>query len=57
MVMRGLNPIIAVLAIIGAVVVLGIVLKVAFSLLWLAIVVGMIIVAVYFVQGVMGKRQ
>ena len=55
--MRGVNPIIAVLAIIGAVVVLGIVLKVAFSLLWLAIVVGLVLVAFYFVQGVMGKRQ
>jgi len=55
--MRGMNPIIAVLAIIGALVVLGLVLKVAFSLIGVAIVVGLALVAFYFVQGVMGKRQ
>ncbi len=55
--MKNVKPIIAVLAIIGAIVVLGLVLKVAFSLLWLAIVVGLVLVAFYFVQGVMGKRQ
>ena len=55
--MRGINPIVAVLAIIGALVVLGLVLKVAFSLIGVAVVVGLALVAFYFVQGVMGKRQ
>lgn len=55
--MRGVNPIVAILAIIGALVVLGIVLKVAFHLIGVMIVVGLVLVAFYFVQGVMGKRQ
>ena len=54
--MKGMNPIVAILAIIGAVVVLGIVLKVAFKLIGLAIVVGLVVIAVYFVQGMTGKK-
>ena len=54
--MRGMNPVIAVFAIIGALVILGIVLRVAFALIGLAIVVGAVLVIFYFVQNVMGKR-
>ncbi|MGN6278035.1 MAG: hypothetical protein ACTHM8_04850 [Sphingomonas sp.] len=55
--MRGtVNPIIAVFAIIGALVILGLVLRVAFALIGLAIVVGAVLVIFYFVQNAMGKR-
>lgn len=55
--MRGnVNPIIAIFAIIGALVILGLVLRVAFALIGLAIVVGAVLVIFYFVQNAMGKR-
>lgn len=55
--MRGnVNPIIAVSAIIGALVILGLVLRVAFALIGLALVVGAVLVIFYFVQNAMGKR-
>jgi hypothetical protein len=55
--MRGnVNPIIAVFAIIGGLVILGLVLRVAFALIGLAIVVGAVLVIFYFVQNAMGKR-
>ena len=54
--MRGTNPIIAVFAIIGALVILGLVLRVAFALIGLALVVGAVLVIFYFVQNAMGKR-
>ena len=55
--MKGLNPIVAILAIIGAIVVLGVVLKIAFKLIGLTLVVGLILVGYYFVQGAMGKKS
>lgn len=54
--MRGTNPIIAVFAVIGALVILGIVLKVAFALIGLAVAVGIVLVLVYFVRNAVGKR-
>ena len=54
--MRSANPIITVFAIIGAVVILGIVLKVAFALIGLAVAVGIVLVLVYFVRNAMGRR-
>ena len=54
--MRGMNPIIAVFAIVGALVILGLVLKVAFALIGLAIAVGVVLALVYFIQNAMGKR-
>ncbi|MDB5681977.1 MAG: hypothetical protein JWO16_1782 [Sphingomonas bacterium] len=53
--MRG-NPVITVFAIIGALVVLGIVLKVAFALIGLAVAVGIVLVLFYFVQNAMRRR-
>jgi hypothetical protein len=55
-VMKGMNPVIAVFAIIGALVILGIVLRVAFALIGLAIVVAVVLVIFYFVQNALGKR-
>lgn len=55
--MKGINPIVAILAIIGAIVVLGLVLKIAFKLIGLALVVGLVLVGYYFVQGAMGKKS
>jgi len=57
MVMRGMNPIVAVFAIIGALVLLGLVLKVAFALIGLAIVVGIVLFLFYFVQNAMRGRR
>jgi len=57
MVMRGMNPILAVFAIIGALVLLGLVLKVAFALIGLAIVVGIVLFLFYFVQNAMRGRR
>ena len=54
--MRGMNPIIAVFAIVGALVLLGLVLKVAFALIGVAIAVGVVLAIVYFIQNAMGKR-
>lgn len=55
--MRGMNPIVAVFAIIGALVLLGLVLKVAFALIGLAIVVGIVLFLFYFVQNAMRGRR
>jgi hypothetical protein len=54
--MKGMNPIIAIFAIIGGLIVLGLVLRVAFALIGLAVVVGAVLVIWYFVQGAMGKK-
>jgi len=54
--MRGMNPVLAVFAIIGALVILGIVLKVAFALIGLAVAVGIVLVLFYVVQNAMGRR-
>ena len=43
--------------IIGALVLLGLVLKVAFALIGLAIAVGIVLALVYFIQNAMGKRR
>jgi predicted membrane protein len=51
------NPLITVLAIIGGLIVLGIVLKVAFALIGLAITVGIILVLVYFIREMVGGRR
>ena len=55
--MRGMNPIVAVFAIIGGLIVLGIVLKVAFALIGLAVAVGIVLVLFYFVRGATGGRR
>ncbi len=55
--MRGMNPILAVFAIIGALVLLGLVLKVAFALIGLAIAVGIVLALVYFIQNAMKGRR
>ncbi|WP_293991665.1 hypothetical protein [Sphingomonas sp.] len=55
--MRGQNPIIALFAIIGALIVLGIVLKVAFALIGLIVTVGIVLVLFYFIRGAMGGRR
>jgi hypothetical protein len=57
MVMRGMNPIVAVFAIIGAVIVLGLVLKIALKLIGLAVAVGIVLVASYFLRGALGGRR
>jgi len=51
------NPVIAVFAIIGALVILGLILRVAFALIGLAVVVGIVLVLFYFVQNAMGWRR
>ncbi|MEO7680068.1 MAG: hypothetical protein ABIS14_05165 [Sphingomonas sp.] len=55
--MRTSNPIVIILAIIGAIVVLGLVLKVAFKLIGLAILVGIGLVIYFFVQGMTRKGR
>ena len=55
--MRGMNPILAVFAIIGALVLLGIVLKIAFALIGIVVAVGIVIVAYYFLRGALGGRR
>ena len=55
--MRGTNPIIAVFAIIGALVILGLVLRVAFALIGLAVAVGIVLVLFYFVRNAMTGRR
>ena len=55
--MRGMNPILAVFAIIGALVLLGIVLKIAFALIGVVLAVGIVLVGFYFIRGAMGGRR
>ncbi|MBN8815111.1 MAG: hypothetical protein J0J06_06655 [Sphingomonas sp.] len=55
--MRGMNPILGLFAIIGALVILCIVLKVAFALIGLIVTVGIVLVLFYFVRGAMGGRR
>lgn len=55
--MRGMNPILAVFAIIGALVLFGILLKVAFALIGVIVAVGIVLVAYYFLRGAMGGRR
>ena len=55
--MRGMNPILAVFAIIGALVLLGILLKIAFALIGVIVAVGIVIVAYYFLRGALGGRR
>jgi len=57
MVTKGMNPILAVFAIIGALVLLGLVLKVAFALIGLAVAVAIVLFVFYFVQNAMGKGR
>ena len=54
--MRGMNPIVAVFAIIGALVLLGIVLRTLFALIGVIVAVGIVLIAYYFLRGAMGKR-
>ncbi|MES2095809.1 MAG: hypothetical protein V4459_03545 [Pseudomonadota bacterium] len=54
--MKGMNPIVLVLAVIGGLIVLGVVLKVAFKLIGFALLIGAGLVIWYFVQGAMGKK-
>ena len=55
--MRGMNPILAVFAIIGALVLLGIVLRIAFALIGVVVAVGIVLVAYYFLRGALGGRR
>jgi hypothetical protein len=55
--MKGTNPIVAILAIIGGLVVLGFVLKVTFKLLGLLIVIGIGLVIYFAVQRATGKGR
>ena len=55
--MKGMNPIVLVFVIIGALVVLGFVLKVAFTLIGLALLVGAGVILYYFVQGAKGNGR
>jgi hypothetical protein len=59
MVMNGDNKnlIITILAIIGGIVVLGWAFKLFANLLGLLVVVGLVVVAVFFVQNMMGKGR
>jgi predicted membrane protein len=57
MVMRGMNPIVAVFAIIGALVLLGIVLRTLFALIGVIVAVGIVLVAYYFLRGALGKGR
>ncbi|WP_186729104.1 hypothetical protein [Sphingomonas panacisoli] len=52
-----MNPILAVFVIIGALVVLGVVLKIAFALIGIVLAVGIVLVAFYFLRGAMGGRR
>jgi hypothetical protein len=55
--MKGTNPIVAILAIIGGLVVLGFVLKVTFKLLGLLILIGIGLVIYFAVQSATGKGR
>lgn len=55
--MKGTNPIVVLLAIIGGLVVLGFVLKVTFKLLGLLIVIGIGLVIYFAVQSATGKGR
>jgi hypothetical protein len=55
--MKGVNPIVAILAIIGGLVVLGFVLKVTFKLLGLLILIGIGLVIYFAVQSATGKGR
>ena len=54
--MKGVNPIVAVLAVIGGLVVLGFILKVTFSLLPLLVLVAIGVVVYLFVKQAAGRR-
>lgn len=51
------NPIVIVLAVIGAFVVLGLVLKVAFKLIGLAVIIGLGLIVYFAVQGAQGRGR
>lgn len=53
---NGMNPIIAILAIIGGLIVLGLVLRVAVALIGLAVIIGAALAIWYFVQAAIGKK-
>jgi hypothetical protein len=55
--MKGVNPIVAVLAVIGGLVVLGWVLRITFSLIPLLILIGIGLVVYFMVQGAAGKGK
>ncbi|MFA6114496.1 MAG: hypothetical protein WC729_10895 [Sphingomonas sp.] len=55
--MKGVNPIVAVLAVIGGLVVLGWVLRITFSLIPLLILIGIGVVVYFMVQGATGKGK
>ena len=56
--MRGNNNlIVTILAIIGGIVVLGLVLKVAFKLIGIAIVLGLAVLVYLFIQNLAGKGR
>ena len=53
---NGMNPIIAILAIIGGLIVLGLVLRVAVAMIGLAVIIGAALAIWYFVQAAIGKK-
>ena len=54
--MKGVNPIVAVLAVIGGLVVLGWLLRITFSLLPLLVLIGLGVFVYFLVQNASGKR-
>jgi len=55
--MKGVNPIVAVLAVIGGLVVLGLILRITFSLLPLLVLIGLGVVVYFVVQNASGKGR
>ena len=55
--MKGLNPIIAVLAVIGGLVILGLILRITFTLLPLLVLIGLGVFVYILVQNATGKGR
>ncbi|MFA5962979.1 MAG: hypothetical protein WC804_03075 [Sphingomonas sp.] len=55
--MKQTNPLVLILAVIGGLVVLGLVLKVAFKLIGLLVLLAVGVVIYFFVQGATGKGR
>lgn len=54
--MKGVNPIVAVLAVIGGLVVLGLILRITFSLLPILVLIGLGVFVYVLVQNATAKR-
>ena len=55
--MKGVNPIIAVLAVIGGLVILGLILRITFTLLPLLVLIGLGVFVYILVQNATGKGR